>query len=92
MRKKGAPSDGTFLGNVLPISIVEFNLRGQRFADQFFWVIGSERSVTAKQYVCYDAEGMVNIRSHKKQKRIYPIDQISTGFPCPFLSRTSGAT
>ena len=34
----GAGSDSTFLGNILPIPIVELDLCGHRVADQFLWV------------------------------------------------------
>jgi len=68
----GAKGGRTFLRNVFPVPVVEFNLGSHRFADQFLRVLGPKRSVTAKQHICDDTKCAVNSRVHTERDEDAP--------------------
>ena len=72
---------------------MKFNVTGCCFIDKYFEIIGTERGVSTQKDVGDDSNrnGYYGQEKFKKDFE-YPVDHISTGFPCPCFNRTSGAT
>lgn len=75
----------------------QLELGRRAFLDELLRLRRTERDVAAKQSVGDDTEVVVRQRRARdsltsvSEGMWYPMDQRSTGMPCPFLRSTSGA-
>ena len=81
----------TFRWYILPISIMKFNFSGCCFVDKYFEVIRTERGISTKKDIGDDSDRNGYFENGELKIK-YPVDHMSTGFPCPCFNRTSGAT